>query len=68
MRLAQSWFKRFRSENFYVKDAPRSGRLIIAKVDEIIEKVDKIIEKKDVNRDSFIASSPISQSSFFKGG
>ena len=24
-------------------------------------------EKKDVNRDSYIASSPISQSSFFKG-
>ena len=26
-----------------------------------------IVKKKDVNRDSHIASSPISQSSFFKG-
>lgn len=25
VRVAQSWFKRFQSRNFYVKNAPRSG-------------------------------------------
>ena len=34
VRVAQSWFKHFWSENFDVKDAPRSGRLIIAKVEK----------------------------------
>jgi len=39
--MAQSWFKRFRSENFDVKDAPRFDRLITGKVDEIMEKVEQ---------------------------
>jgi len=38
VRVAQSWFKRFQSENFDVKDAPRSGRSITVKVDEIHRK------------------------------
>ncbi|XP_020298171.1 histone-lysine N-methyltransferase SETMAR-like, partial [Pseudomyrmex gracilis] len=41
IRVAQSWFKRFQSGNFDVKDAPRSGRPITEKVDEIM----KIIEQ-----------------------
>jgi len=36
--VAQSWFKRFQSGNFNVKDALHSGRLITGKVDKIIEK------------------------------
>ena len=49
-RLAQSWFKRFRFENFDVEDAPRSGRPIIAKVNEIIEKIvkDRHISSRDI--------------------
>jgi len=39
--VAQSWFKRFQSGNFYVKDAPRSDRPISGKVDEIVEKVEQ---------------------------
>lgn len=38
-RIAQKWFARFRSGNFDVKDAPRSGRPITARVDEILEKI-----------------------------
>ena len=34
---AQFWFRRFRSGNFDVKDAPRSGRPIIEKIDQIME-------------------------------
>ena len=33
--------KRFRCKNFDVKNAPRSSRLIIAKVDEFIEKIEQ---------------------------
>jgi len=36
--VAQSWFKRFQSGNFYVKNAFRSGRPITGKIDEIMEK------------------------------
>ena len=48
--LAQNWFKRFQSENFDVKDTPGSGRLIIAKFDEIIEKTeqDRYISRHDI--------------------
>lgn len=38
---ARKWFARFRSGNFDVKDAPRSGRPAFEKVDEILEKVDQ---------------------------
>jgi len=31
VHIAQSWFKRFQSENFDVKDAPRSDRSITEK-------------------------------------
>ena len=41
VRVAQQWFARFRSGNFDVKDAPRSGRPIVEKVDEIMEKIDQ---------------------------
>ncbi|KAG5311381.1 SETMR methyltransferase, partial [Acromyrmex insinuator] len=34
---SQFWFRRFRSGNFDVKDAPRSGRPIIENVDKIME-------------------------------
>lgn len=37
-RTAQEWFARFRSGNFEVKDATRSGRPMTGKVDEIMEK------------------------------
>ena len=38
---AQFWFRRFRSGNFDVKDAPRSGRPTVENVDEILEMVRK---------------------------
>jgi len=41
VRATQSWFKRFQSGNFDIKDAPCSDRLIIGKVDEIMEKVEQ---------------------------
>jgi len=42
VRMVQSWFKRFQSGNFDVKNTLRSGRptgKVIGKVDEIMEKV-----------------------------
>jgi len=39
--VTQSWFKRFQSRNFDVKDAPRSGRPITRKVDEVMEKIEQ---------------------------
>ncbi|EGI59943.1 Histone-lysine N-methyltransferase SETMAR [Acromyrmex echinatior] len=38
---AWKWFTRFRTENFDVKDEPRSGRPITEKSDEIMEKVER---------------------------
>ncbi|CAK9834554.1 Histone-lysine N-methyltransferase SETMAR [Anthophora retusa] len=38
---AQFWFRRFRSGNFDVKDAPRSGRPVTVNVDKIAEKVNE---------------------------
>jgi len=40
-RVTQSWFKRFLSGNFNVKDAPHSGRPITGKFVEIIEKIEQ---------------------------
>ena len=37
---AQFWFRRFRSGNFNVKDAPRCGRPIVDNVDKIMEIVE----------------------------
>ena len=34
---AQFWFRRFRSSNFNVKDAPRTGRPIVENIDQIME-------------------------------
>ncbi|GFX94098.1 histone-lysine N-methyltransferase SETMAR [Trichonephila clavipes] len=39
----QFWFRRFRSDIFDVKDAPRAGR-------PVVENVDKITEIIEVNR------------------
>ncbi|QQP37601.1 Histone-lysine N-methyltransferase SETMAR, partial [Caligus rogercresseyi] len=33
----QFWFRRFRSGNFDVKDAPRSGRPIVENINKIME-------------------------------
>jgi len=51
--VTQGWFKLFQSENFYVKDASRSGRPITGKVDEIIEKVeqDRHISSHDIGKE-----------------
>lgn len=38
---AKRWFSRFRSGNFDIKDAPRPGRPITQKVDEIVAKVEQ---------------------------
>jgi histone-lysine N-methyltransferase SETMAR len=38
-RTVREWFDQFRSGNFDVKDAPRSGRPTCQKVDQIIQKV-----------------------------
>jgi len=50
--VAQSWFKRFQSGNFDVKDAPRSSRSITGKIDEIMEKVeqDRHISSHDIDK------------------
>lgn len=37
---AQFWFRRFRSGNFDVKDAPRTGRPIVKNVDKIMDYVE----------------------------
>jgi len=47
VRVTQSWFKRFQSGNFDVKNASRSGRPITEKVDKIIEKVEQNISSHD---------------------
>lgn len=39
-RTVQLWFNRFRTGNFDVKDAPRSGRPITAKADEILQMIE----------------------------
>ncbi|XP_018049927.1 PREDICTED: histone-lysine N-methyltransferase SETMAR-like [Atta colombica] len=36
----QFWFRRFRSDNFHIKDAPRSGRPIVENGDKIMEIVE----------------------------
>ena len=56
VRVPQSWFKRFQSENFDVNDATRSGRPHTDKVDAIFEKVeqDRHISSYDVARDETI--------------
>ncbi|XP_043502668.1 histone-lysine N-methyltransferase SETMAR-like isoform X2 [Polistes fuscatus] len=56
VRVAQSWFKRFQSGNVDVKDAPRSGRPITEKVDEILEKVeqDRHISSHDIGDEKWI--------------
>jgi len=50
--MAQSWFKRFQSGNFYVKGAPRSGRSITKKI-EIMEKIeqDRHISSHDISKE-----------------
>jgi len=40
-RTARDWFVRFRSGNFGIEDAPRTGRPSTDKVDEIMEKVNQ---------------------------
>jgi len=52
VRVAQRWFKRFQSGNFYVKDAPCSGRPITGKVGEIMEKVeqDQLISNHSISK------------------
>ncbi|GFU84720.1 histone-lysine N-methyltransferase SETMAR [Trichonephila clavipes] len=40
VRQCQNWFAKFRSSNFYVKDAPRSGRPVEADKDAIKALVD----------------------------
>jgi len=51
--VVQSWFKRFQSRNFDVEGAPRSGRLITGKVDEIMEKIeqDPHISSHDIDKE-----------------
>lgn len=39
-RTVQLWFNRFRTGNFDVKDAPRSGRPITAKANEILQMIE----------------------------
>lgn len=41
IRLAQMWFKRFKSGNFSVKDEVRSGRPVTDKISAIFEKVEQ---------------------------
>ena len=41
IRVAQMWFKRFKSENVSVKGEVRSGRLVTDKISAIFEKVEQ---------------------------
>ncbi|XP_035744177.1 histone-lysine N-methyltransferase SETMAR-like [Vespa mandarinia] len=41
VRVVQIWFKRFQSGKFDINDAPRSGRPITEKVDEIMKKIEQ---------------------------
>lgn len=47
------WFARFRSGNFDVKDAPRSGRPHVENVDEIFQKIheDRHISTRDIAKE-----------------
>jgi len=51
--VAQNWFKRFQSGNFYVKDVSLSGRPITGKIDEIMEKIeqDRHINNHDIGKE-----------------
>ena len=51
--VVRKWFARFRSGNFDVKDAPRSGRPCTEKVDEILAKVkeDRHISTRSIAED-----------------
>jgi len=51
--VTQSWFKRFQSGNFDVKNAPCFGRPIIEKIDEIIEKIEqnRHISSHDISKE-----------------
>ncbi|KAJ0171809.1 hypothetical protein K1T71_012572 [Dendrolimus kikuchii] len=53
VRVTQIWFKRFQSGNFDIKDARRSGRPVMDKIDAIFEKVeqDRHICSYDVARE-----------------
>lgn len=50
---ARRWFRRFRSGNFDVKDAPRSGRPSTKKADKIIAKVkqDRHVSSHDIAKE-----------------
>ena len=50
MNASVSWFARFRSRNFDVKDEPRPGRPIVEKVDEILRniEVNRHISSRDI--------------------
>jgi len=50
IRVAQSWFKRFQSRNFYVKDASCSDRSITGKAMEKV-KQDQHIGSHDINKE-----------------
>ncbi|GBP31314.1 hypothetical protein EVAR_31440_1 [Eumeta japonica] len=38
VRVAQNWFKRFQSDNFDIKDEPRSSQPVTVEVDDVLEK------------------------------
>ncbi|GFT82471.1 histone-lysine N-methyltransferase SETMAR [Trichonephila clavipes] len=44
------WFRRFRSDIFYVKDAPRTGRPVVENVDKITEiiEVDRHVSSRSI--------------------
>lgn len=58
---ARKWFARFRSGNLEVKDAPRTGRPIVEKVDEIFQKIheDRHISTRDIARELHIGQSSV---------
>lgn len=53
VRVAQSWFKRFQTGNFDIKDAPHSVRPVTDKIDAIFKTVgrDRHISSYDVAED-----------------
>jgi len=61
LSAARKWFDRFRSGNFGVKDAPRSGRPIVEKVDEILQKIE---EDQHISSYDITAELNINQKSF----
>lgn len=58
---AKEWFRRFRSGNFDVEDAPRSGRPIAVETDKIMEiiEVDRHVSTRSIAQELNISHTTV---------